>query len=1042
MIANRTSIITFLKDMKKFDHLRSNLFLAFFLLLINIFTSCAFGEGLNIHLTNAISGQAIANSEIVVYKKLPDGSLKWSGKKTTDAVGSVTFDLPGLGQDTQYKFRTKPYSTGIVFSDFVNSPGSFDFKVGKLEATVIQGATSQPLSNYWVEVKKVLPNGKFKWTAGGKTNTQGIIRFDIPELGKGNKYVLSAVSPFDGTIKTSNVFSQNGKITFTVGNQLLNVHLTNAISGQTLPNEYIIVTQRQPDGSLKWIQRKKTNTEGKVSFDLAEIGKGKTYFLQVHTYGSKVISEPISQPGSFNFKIGKIQIRLKNETNQQLLAGKRLTLVEKTSDGKIHPKIISSTNAHGIAHFDPSELSQSKIYLAKAYNLFGNKKIFYSQLIAKSGVIDFLVSPDGNHSTDLTPPDITILSPIYNSQVSDKGFILEAKITDENNIKDVNFEVIDSIKNSSSGKMTLEKGKWKFTATPEMLSPSNTVKIVISATDEMENTTMVAHQLQVINDQSPPLLRITSHQNLNQVSENGFFLNGTVSDNTSIKSLTATVNDPLNGVIINNKPIQFNKNGGNWSLSVRNFKRNSTISVSLLATDFADNSTTEELQLNVMTSNLNGRQLIDRLTFGATPELASQIKTEYGIENFLFEQLNPELIDNSEFEIMIDQIGEPQNAPSLQNYQLAHAIYSKRQLQEMMTWFWENHFNTAISKTGFVAEFRENKKFRTHALGNFRDLLQISATSKAMLIYLDNRLNRKEEPNENYARELLELHTLGVNGGYTAKDIVEVAKAFTGWSFQFSNKFHDQGEKIVLGSVIPAGFGEEDGNRVLDLLATHPSTAQFICTKLLRYFVSDSPSTSSISDCADTFLENRQESNQIAIVLESIFRSSDFSASLHFHSKVKTPLEFVAAFLRQFPIQISFSDTRYSLRAMNMNLFYYPNPTGWPEVGEQWINSYNYLQYFQFINNVIFNKPSPSKNYFESPVSFFKNNNLETAEGIVGYIFHNALSHDYSSLEWNTAMGILTENGNIDFDINDPDAEKKIRTLLATILSFPKYQLQ
>jgi uncharacterized protein (DUF1800 family) len=316
-----------------------------------------------------------------------------------------------------------------------------------------------------------------------------------------------------------------------------------------------------------------------------------------------------------------------------------------------------------------------------------------------------------------------------------------------------------------------------------------------------------------------------------------------------------------------------------------------------------------------------------------------------------------------------------------------------------------------------------------------------------MLFYLDNRYNHKNEPNENYARELLELHTLGIDGGYTQNDIVELARIFTGWQingqgFYFANSSHDNGEKLILDTAIPAGLGIEGGEMALDLLATHPATASFLCTKLLQVFVSDHPNENSINNCASDFIENSENNDQIAIILENIFRSKEFSASHHFHSKVKTPLEFVVGYTRQIPIVLSYSASRRALKSMNMELFQHPLPTGWPEVGERWIDSNRYLQYLQFINNSIFSRPSVSSNYLENPSLLFTSKGYETAEAIVGYLFYLTLSNDYSNLEWNTAMNILTDNGKIDFDINDASANGKIKHLLAIVLNFPAYQLQ
>ena len=196
---------------------------------------------------------------------------------------------------------------------------------------------------------------------------------------------------------------------------------------------------------------------------------------------------------------------------------------------------------------------------------------------------------------------------------------------------------------------------------------------------------------------------------------------------------------------------------------------------------------------------------------------------------------------------------------------MLRAIESTRQLAEELDDFWFNHFNVFYEKGAdrFLIPDYEREAIRPHVLGQFRDLLEATAKSPAMLFFLDNfesvrpdldandkKRKVKRGLNENYGRELMELHTLGVNGGYTQKDVTEVARCFTGWAIQeprkgggffYNDKLHDKGEKIVLGHVIPAGGGMEDGEQVLDILARHPSTAHFISKELAQRFVADNP---------------------------------------------------------------------------------------------------------------------------------------------------------------------------------------------------------
>jgi uncharacterized protein (DUF1800 family) len=259
-------------------------------------------------------------------------------------------------------------------------------------------------------------------------------------------------------------------------------------------------------------------------------------------------------------------------------------------------------------------------------------------------------------------------------------------------------------------------------------------------------------------------------------------------------------------------------------------------------------------------------------------------------------------------------------AAELQAAKLTRAVLSERQLEEVMTDFWFNHFNVDARKGAvkwMVADY-ERTAIRPHALGKFRDLLFATARHPAMLFYLDNWMStkadlvpvfgpnkgRKMGLNENYAREIMELHTLGVDGGYTQEDVIEVARAFTGWSierpreqgtFRFVPVAHDNGAKRVLGHALPAYGGEQDGVKVIDILSRHPSTAKFVATKLARRFVSDEPPPALVERAAKTF---RDTDGDIRMVVVTIITSPEFFSAEAYRAKIKTPLEIVASSVR------------------------------------------------------------------------------------------------------------------------------------------------
>ncbi|MBV9866604.1 MAG: DUF1800 domain-containing protein [Abitibacteriaceae bacterium] len=296
---------------------------------------------------------------------------------------------------------------------------------------------------------------------------------------------------------------------------------------------------------------------------------------------------------------------------------------------------------------------------------------------------------------------------------------------------------------------------------------------------------------------------------------------------------------------------------------------------------------------------------------------------------------------------MVENSGLPrglsiQAVGELEVSKITRAVESNRQLQEVLVDFWSNHFNLDVKK-GPVRTLKvvdEREVIRPHVLGTFRQLLGASAKSPAMLFYLDNARSTKEFTtplprrnlrainqgfdknkaarksrggiNENYARELMELHTLGVDGGYTQKDVQEVARCFTGWSidrqtghFHFYPFLHDDGVKTVLGHTIPAGGGIQDGEMVLDLLAAHPSTAHFIGHKLCVRFVSDTPPAALVDRVAKTFLDTGGDLKQ---VVRAIAYSPEFFSTAAYRAKIKSPFEFAVSAVRALGGQVEVPD--------------------------------------------------------------------------------------------------------------------------------------
>ena len=287
---------------------------------------------------------------------------------------------------------------------------------------------------------------------------------------------------------------------------------------------------------------------------------------------------------------------------------------------------------------------------------------------------------------------------------------------------------------------------------------------------------------------------------------------------------------------------------------------------------------------------------------------------------------------------------------------LLRQVYSPNQLFEVMVEFWTNHFSIEHLH-GFdrIAKTIDDQDIRKNAMGKFKDLLNASARSPAMLFYLDNYVNVKTGAQENYSRELMELHTLGVDGGYTEEDVKHVARAFTGWgfnrtqiSFQFSQRNHDTTEKVALGKTLAKDRGMQDAQDLLDLLAAHRSTAKLIATKLVRRFVSDAPPAALVEKLSAVFLSS---GGDITVMLRELFNSVDFIASADL--KVKRPQEYVQSVLRVTDAKISGTTYNRALTSVYEGLGQiwcnWSAPNGYPDVGSEWINTTAWLGRWNFV---------------------------------------------------------------------------------------------
>ena len=357
--------------------------------------------------------------------------------------------------------------------------------------------------------------------------------------------------------------------------------------------------------------------------------------------------------------------------------------------------------------------------------------------------------------------------------------------------------------------------------------------------------------------------------------------------------------------------------------------------------------------------------VLSRLTWGAPPGEYRRVHA-LGVDAFVEEQLRPDDLPDRRCAwkvASLESIAEPtgelydhdprQLRLDLTRAKLIRGVYSRRQLYEVMVDFWSDHLNIVLHKghCKWLKAADDRDVVRTHAMGRFRDLIRASVVSPAMLIYLDGHANKVERPgdrpNENYARELLELHTLGVHGGYEQRDVMEIARCLSGWTYAheplalrpahvaFDPSRHDAGAKSVLGHVIPAGGGADDLERVLDIVCAHPATARHVATKLGQRFVDDPAPPAAVETTTAAFLDS---DGDIRATLRALFASEDFRETRG--NLFKRPLRFVVGGLRATGAKTNCGPPVIEyLERMGQLPFQYPSPDGYPLEAQPWLGT-------------------------------------------------------------------------------------------------------
>ncbi|HLH73399.1 MAG TPA: DUF1800 domain-containing protein [Chloroflexota bacterium] len=366
----------------------------------------------------------------------------------------------------------------------------------------------------------------------------------------------------------------------------------------------------------------------------------------------------------------------------------------------------------------------------------------------------------------------------------------------------------------------------------------------------------------------------------------------------------------------------------------------------LIASQVANSS---HLAADQLTDDVKLRHLLRRAGFGASP---SELDTyrKLGLAGTVDRLLNYDNVDNSALDTRIRGANlDLTKANDLIMWWLLRMAYTARPFEEKMTLFWHGLLTSAISKVGRAnLMLQQNQFLRTNALGRFPDILKGISRDPAMMIWLDLNSNRKGHPNENYARELMELFSLGV-GNYTEDDVRESARAFTGWTlrgqqFFYDKRFHDDGEKTFLGHT-----GNFDGNDVIDIIVQQPASAKFITKKLFSFFVYPNPSDTDLQPFIQTYVASNYS---IKAVMQKLLTSDVFYSPRAYRALIKSPTEFLVSIIRTMGIEANGQGLPQAMNLMGQVLFNPPNVAGWPG-GPAWLTTGTWLARLNIVNRIM-----------------------------------------------------------------------------------------
>ena len=429
--------------------------------------------------------------------------------------------------------------------------------------------------------------------------------------------------------------------------------------------------------------------------------------------------------------------------------------------------------------------------------------------------------------------------------------------------------------------------------------------------------------------------------------------------------------------------------------------------------------------------------LLRRAGFGSS-EAELDSYTALGFAATLDRLLNYEQVDDSAAEQQVATIQiERRNVEAARFAWLTRMLYTRRPLQEKMVLFWHTHFATAASKVRSAdLMLQQLQLFRDNAMGNFETLLQQVTRDPAMLVWLDNNQNRKGKPNENYAREVMELFTVGI-GNYTDADVKEAARAFTGYGtnrdgqFAYSPDQHDGDDKTFLG--VTKNWDADD---ILATLVRHPATPRFLTTKLFQFFVHDTPDPSTIDRLAATYTNSGFD---MRAVMRDLLTGPEFLSPDAFRAQVKQPADLVIGALKALNVQNVGPDLPQTTRRMGQDLLNPPDVSGW-KGGDNWISSSTLLERFNFADRLATAR-GPDQPYFVDVNGQLLSHSLRSAADVVDYYLGLLMDGAATTEARQSLLDYLNADGGFVVTPNDEVTEQKVRGMLHLAMSLPNHQL-